>query len=60
MRCCAADEGVVLLGGVKPPHAALIDDRRGERRGKGARDASGGDREGERERTAEEASKQPR
>jgi hypothetical protein len=32
-------------GGCKPPHAALADDRRGERCGKGARDASGGDRE---------------
>src|SRR5213080_918319 len=32
-------------GGVKPPRAALAEDRRGERRGKGARDASGGDRE---------------
>ena len=32
-------------GGCKPPHAALAEDRRGERCGKGARDASGGDRE---------------
>ena len=32
-------------GGGKPPHAALAEDRRGERCGKGARDASGGDRE---------------
>ena len=31
-------------GGCKPPHAALAEDRRGERCGKGARDASGGDR----------------
>ena len=31
--------------GVKPPCAALAEDRRGERQGKGARDASGGDRE---------------
>jgi len=30
-------------GGVKPPRAALAEDRRGERRGKGARDPSGGD-----------------
>jgi hypothetical protein len=27
----------------KPPHAALVSDRRGERCGHGARDASGGD-----------------
>src|SRR5260370_41992517 len=32
-------------GGCKPPHAALAEDRRGERCGKGARDASGGGRE---------------
>ena len=32
-------------GFFKPPHAALAEDRRGERCGKGARDASGGDRE---------------
>ena len=37
MRCCAEDEGFVALrrrpagGGVKPPHAALAEDRRGER-----------------------------
>ena len=31
-------------GGCKPPHAALAEDRRGERCGKGARPASGGDR----------------
>ena len=37
-------------GGFKPPHAALAEDRRGERRGRGARDASGGDQEGERKR----------
>src|SRR6476620_10514050 len=50
MWCCAGDEGVALrrrpaVGGFKPPHAALAEDRRGERCGKGARDASGGDRE---------------
>ena len=33
------------MGGFNPPHAALAEDRRGERCGKGARDASGGDRE---------------
>jgi hypothetical protein len=48
--CCAGDEGLALHsrpaeGGGKPPHAALAEDRRGERCGKGARDASGGDRE---------------
>src|SRR6266498_2999079 len=32
-------------GGFKPPPAALAEDRRGERGGKGARDASGGDQE---------------
>src|SRR4051794_18456451 len=63
MRCCAGDEGLALRrrpagGDVKPPQAALAEDRRGERWGKGARDASGGDREGERERTADDVSKQ--
>jgi hypothetical protein len=63
MRCCAGDEGLALRrrpagGGVKPPQAALADDRRGERWGKGAGHASGGDREGERERTADDVSKQ--
>ena len=47
--CCAEDEGLALrsrpaVGGFKPPHAALAEDRRGERCGKGARDASGRDR----------------
>jgi len=32
-------------GGFKPPHAALAEDRRGERWGKGVREASGRDRE---------------
>ena len=31
--------------GAKPPCAALAEDRRGERQGKGAHDASGGDQE---------------
>jgi hypothetical protein len=37
MRCCVEDEGLLALrrrpsgGGVKPPHAALAEDRRGER-----------------------------
>jgi len=44
-------------GDVKPPHAALVEDRRGERWGKGAGYASGGDREDERKRTAVEVSK---
>ena len=40
MRCCARDEGrpfgVALRGGgAKPPHAALAEDRRGERCGNG-------------------------
>jgi hypothetical protein len=61
MRCCAGDEGVALRrrpagGGVKPPQAALAEDRRGERWGKGVVHASGGDREGERERTADDVS----
>ncbi len=34
-----------MAGGSKPPRAALAEDRRGERRGKGAGDASGGDQE---------------
>jgi hypothetical protein len=42
MRCCVGDEGLALRsrpagGGFKPPHAALAEDRRGERCGKGAR-----------------------
>ena len=41
MRCCAGDEGLALRrrpagGDVKPPQAALAEDRRGERWGKGA------------------------
>src|SRR6266496_4261923 len=61
MRCCAEDEGKALRsrpagGGFKPPHAALAEDRRGERCGKGAPEASGGDREDERERIAVEVS----
>jgi hypothetical protein len=42
MRCCAEDEGFVALrsrpagGGFKPPHAAVAEDCRGERCGKGA------------------------
>src|SRR3954452_19941273 len=43
--------------GVKPPTAALAEDRCRERVGKGAHDASGGDREGERKRIAIEVSK---
>ena len=50
-RCCARDGGLLALrrrpsgGGVKPPCAALAEDRRGERQGEGALDASGGDQE---------------
>jgi hypothetical protein len=43
-------------GGFKPPQAALVGDRCGERWGKGVRDTSGGDREGERKRIADEVS----
>ena len=44
-------------GGFKPPPAALAEDRRGERGGKGARvRVSGGDREDERKRIAAEVS----
>ena len=43
--------------GVKPPTAALAEDRCRERVGKGAHDASGGDREGERKRIAADVSK---
>ncbi len=61
MRCCADDEGFgpsepPCGGGFKPPRAALVDDRRGERRGKGALDGSGRDREGERKRIAADVS----
>jgi hypothetical protein len=45
------------VGGFKPPHAALVDDRRGERWGKGVVKASGGDREGERKRIVADVSK---
>jgi len=45
------------VGGVKPPRAALVEDRRGERPGKRRWQASGGDREGEREWTADEVSR---
>jgi len=48
--CCAGDGGLALWsrpagGGFKPPYAALAEDRRGERCGKGAGEASGGDQE---------------
>jgi hypothetical protein len=51
MRCCTGDEGLLALrsrpagGGFKPPSAALAEDCCGERDGKGAQDASGGDQE---------------
>jgi len=46
MRCCAGDGGMALRdrpagGGLKPPQAAAVKSRGGERCGKGARDASG-------------------
>jgi RNA-directed DNA polymerase len=49
MQCSTEDGGSMALrhrsmgDGVKPPHAALVSDCRGERCGKGALDASGGD-----------------
>jgi RNA-directed DNA polymerase len=49
MQCSAEDGGLMALrdrpmgDDSKPPHAALVSDRRGERCGHGARDASGGD-----------------
>ena len=43
--------------GAKPPTAALAEDRCRERVGKGAHEASGGDREGERKRIAVDVSK---
>jgi group II intron reverse transcriptase/maturase len=49
MQCSTEDGGSMALrhrpmgDDVKPPHAALVSDRRGERCGKGALDASGGD-----------------
>jgi hypothetical protein len=43
MRCCVRDGGLALQrrpagAGAKPPSAALAEDRRGEREGKGAQD----------------------
>jgi len=49
MQCSTEDGGPMALrdrpmgDDFKPPHAALVSDRRGERCGNGARDASGGD-----------------
>ena len=69
MRCCARDGGAGLGGlvalrgrcaggGRKPPRAAAVKSRGGERRGRSrAVSAAGVDHEGERKRTAEEASK---
>jgi hypothetical protein len=68
-RRCARDGGAGPLGlvalrgrcaggGRKPPRAAAVKSRGGERRGKSrAVSAAGVDHEGERKRTAEEASK---
>ena len=48
-QCSMRDGGWLALrdrpvgDGLKPPHAALAEDRRGERCGKGVREASGGD-----------------
>lgn len=48
-QCSMRDEGLLALrdrpmgDGLKPPRAALAEDRRGEGRGKGVREASGGD-----------------
>src|SRR6266545_7419318 len=48
MQCSTEDGGLMALrdrpmgDDAKPPHAALVSDRRGERCGHGARDASGG------------------
>jgi hypothetical protein len=54
LRCRAGDGGLALRdrpagGGLKPPQAAAVKSRGGERCGKGAPDASGVIREGERE-----------
>jgi group II intron reverse transcriptase/maturase len=49
MQCSTEDGGLMALrdrpmgDDAKPPHAALVSDRRGERCGHGARNASGGD-----------------
>jgi len=49
MQCSTEDGGLMALrdrpmgDDFKPPHAALVSDRRGERCGNGALDASGGD-----------------
>ena len=63
VRCCAGDEGWplgVALQGEASNHLELrwLKTVVVSVRGKGARDASGGVREGERKRTAVEASKQ--
>ena len=48
-HCSTGDGGLLALrdrpmgDGLKPPRAALAEDRRGERRGKGVLEASGGD-----------------
>src|SRR5215218_6210681 len=63
MRCCAGDGGLALRsrpagGGSKPPRAAPVKSRGGERRGKVApQSAAGVDHEGERKQTTDDVSK---
>jgi len=62
-RCCAGDGGLAPRdrpagGGPKPPQAAPVKSRGGERCGQGVPvSASGEDQEGERERTADDVSR---
>jgi hypothetical protein len=69
MRCCAGDGGAGVIGlvvlrgrcaggGRKPPRAAAVKSRGGERRGKSrAVSAAGVSQEGERKRTTDDVSK---
>src|SRR5919198_593501 len=64
MRCCAGDGGLALRsrpagGGFKPPRAASVKSRGGERRGKVAPvSAAGVSQEGERKQTTDDVSKE--
>ena len=66
MRCCAGDGGLALRsrpagGGFKPPRAASVKSRGGERRGKVAPvSAAGVSQEGERKQTTDDVSKEIR
>src|SRR5919197_6011421 len=66
MRCCAGDGGLALRsrpagGGFKPPRAASVKSRGGERRGKVAPvSAAGVSQEGERKQITDDVSKEIR